>query len=59
MRGSWLVIFVSIGRAELTARWGRPKLGLDVDFPGEAEETHGDEDEWTLSPVLKTSGKYK
>ena len=53
------MIFVAVGRAELTARWGRPKLGLDVDFPGEAEETHGDEDEWTLSPVLKTSGKYK
>ena len=40
--------------AELAAEEKRPKLGLDVDFPGGTEEIHKDEDKWTLSPEMKT-----
>ena len=48
------MIVKTVNRAELTASWRRPKMGLDVDFPGEAVEIHEGEDEWTLSPGMKT-----
>ena len=40
--------------AKLTTGGKRLKWGLDVDFPGRTEEIHKDEDEWTLSPGMKT-----
>ena len=48
------MISVTEDCAELTAREKRPKLGLDVDFPGGIGEIHKDEDEWTLSPEMQT-----
>ena len=42
------------GCTELTVEVERLKLGLYVDFPGETAGIHEDEDEWTLSPGMKT-----
>ena len=47
------MIVKTVNRAEPTASWRRPKMGLEVDFPGEAVEIHEGEDEWTLSPKMK------
>ena len=54
MQKSWEKISVTEDCAELTAGGKCPKLGLDVGFPGRTGEIHNDEEEWTLSPEMKT-----